>query len=74
MYIFAANVRVVQDFNGDGDNLIFYELVSGPLTTYTRDVPNPLESNYKCKISSVKMQSLTLDISGFSQIQRYMTK
>jgi PhoD-like phosphatase len=46
---FAANVRVVQDFNGDGDNLIFYELVSGPLTTYTRDVPNPLDPTINAK-------------------------
>jgi alkaline phosphatase D len=46
---FAANVRVVQDFNGDGDNLIFYELVSGPLTTYTRDTANPLDPTINAK-------------------------
>ncbi len=29
---FPANIMVNQDFNGDRDNLKFYELVSGPLS------------------------------------------
>jgi len=29
---FPANIQVNQDFNGDGDTLKFYELVSGPLS------------------------------------------
>jgi len=37
---FAANVHVEQDFDGDGDMLIFYEMASGPLSTNTRDEPN----------------------------------
>jgi alkaline phosphatase D len=30
---FAGNILVDQDFNKDGKNLVFYELINGPLST-----------------------------------------
>jgi alkaline phosphatase D len=39
---FAANVIVNQDFNGDGKNFTYYELVSGPLSAGPSQ-PSPLD-------------------------------
>ncbi len=40
---FAGTVRVENDFNNDTDKLIFYEMANGPLSTNTRDKPNPVD-------------------------------
>jgi alkaline phosphatase D len=40
---FAGTVKVEQDFDGDGDKLIFYEMANGPLSTGTRDIPNAVD-------------------------------
>ena len=36
---FAANIKYEQDANGDGDKLLFYELVSGPLSAIRVGMP-----------------------------------
>jgi alkaline phosphatase D len=40
---FAGTVKVNQDFDGDGDNLTFYEMVNGPLSTFTQNSTNPVD-------------------------------
>ena len=40
---FAGTVKVTQDFDGDGDTLTFYEMVNGPLNTFTQDRTNPVD-------------------------------
>jgi len=40
---FAGTVKVVQDFNGDGDLFTFYEMADGPLSTYTRNSTNAVD-------------------------------
>lgn len=40
---FAGTVRVDQDFDKDGDVYTFYELINGPLSTYSRDKTNPVD-------------------------------
>ena len=40
---FAGTVRVENDFNGDEDKLIFYEMANGPLSTNTRGTTNPVD-------------------------------
>ena len=40
---FAANLRYTPDLDGDGDPLIFHELVSGPLNAYATPVPAELD-------------------------------
>ena len=41
---FAAQLRYEQDFNDDGDNLLFHELVSGPLSAIRNPAPPALDS------------------------------
>lgn len=38
---FAANIRCEKDFNGDGDTLVFHELISGPLSTRASPARRP---------------------------------
>lgn len=40
---FAGTVNVTQDFDGDGDALTFYEMVNGPLNTFTQNSTNPVD-------------------------------
>src|SRR5919205_1153511 len=40
---FAANVKVVEDPNHDGNKLLFYELTNGPLSTFAKNTTNPLD-------------------------------
>ena len=35
----AANIRYEKDFNGDGDTLVFYEFVNGPLSASPGGAP-----------------------------------
>lgn len=44
---FAGTVKVEQDFDGDGDKLILYEMATGPLSTGTRDAPNAVDPTIK---------------------------
>jgi len=46
---FAGTVKVEQDFNNDTDKLIFYEMANGPLSTNTRDKPNPVDPTINAK-------------------------
>ncbi len=46
---FAATVKVVQDFNGDGDLYTFYEMANGPLSVYTNDKPIPVDPTINAK-------------------------
>ncbi|HET9807945.1 MAG TPA: alkaline phosphatase D family protein [Nitrososphaeraceae archaeon] len=46
---FAATVKVVQDFNGDGDLYTFYEMANGPLSVYTNDKPRPADPTINSK-------------------------
>jgi len=40
---FAANVKVDEDPNHDGNRLLFYELANGPLSTFAKNTTNPLD-------------------------------
>ena len=40
---FAANVKYEDNPNNDKDNLILYEIVTGPLNTWTRNITNPTD-------------------------------
>lgn len=40
---FAGTVKVENDFNSDGDKLIFYEMASGPLSANNRPTTNPVD-------------------------------
>jgi alkaline phosphatase D len=40
---FAANVKVDEDPNHDGNRLLFYELTNGPLSTFAKNTTNPLD-------------------------------
>ncbi len=40
---FAANLRYQIDIDGDGDPLLFHELINGPLTAYRAPVPGELD-------------------------------
>jgi alkaline phosphatase D len=46
---FAGTVKVIQDFDGDGDTYTFHELINGPLTTSTRDTTNPVDPTINAK-------------------------
>ncbi len=46
---FAGTVKVEKDFNNDTDRLVFYEMASGPLSTNTRNTPNPVDPTLNAK-------------------------
>lgn len=46
---FAGTVHAIQDFDGDGDLLQFYEMASGPLSTYTRNTTNAVDPTINAK-------------------------
>jgi alkaline phosphatase D len=48
---FAANVKYDDDPNHDGHNLTFYEMVNGPLNTWTNNVTNPTDPTIKAHYS-----------------------
>jgi alkaline phosphatase D len=54
---FAGTVKVTQDFDSDGDTFTFYEMVNGPLNTFTQNMTNPvdptLNANYLYNESAI---------------------
>ena len=44
---FATHLRYNVDVDGDGDNLLFHELVSGPLNAATAPVPPRLDPTFR---------------------------
>jgi phosphodiesterase/alkaline phosphatase D-like protein len=38
---FPSNIRYEVDTNGDGDKLVFHELISGPLSAFRLGMPGP---------------------------------
>ena len=67
---FPANILLDQDFNHDGDKLILYELVSGPLTAGASDEGEALFQRLMLHICIMKENCLILDIIRFKIIKQ----